>query len=63
MLLDPPRLSAGPATPFDAVTLYRADLSAAAEFILIAIEAERKDKIKRIDFELQLPRPVLWILP
>ena len=63
MLLNPPRLSSGPGTPFEAITLYRDDLSAAAEFIVIAIEAERKDKIKRIDFELQLSRPVLWILP
>ena len=63
MLLNPPRLSSGPATPFEAVTLKREDLSAAAEFIVMAIEAERKDKIKRIDFELKLSKPVLWILP
>jgi hypothetical protein len=63
MLLNPPRLSSGPGTPFEAITLNRDDLSAAAEFIVIAIEAERKDKIKRIDFELKLSKPVLWILP
>ena len=63
MLLDPPRLSSGPATPFEAVTLYRDDVFAAAEFIVIAIEAERKDKLKSIDFELKLSKPVLWILP
>jgi len=56
-------LSSGPATPFEAVTLKREDLSAAAEFIVMAIEAGRKDKIKRIDFELKLSKPVLWILP
>ena len=43
--------------------LYRDDVLAAAEFIVIAIEAERKDKIKSIDFELKLSKPVLWILP
>ena len=63
MLLNPPRLSSGSATPFEAVTLYRDDVLAAAEFIVIAIEAERKDKIKSIDFELKLSKPVLWILP
>ena len=63
MLLNPPRLRAGSATPFEAITLYRDDLLAAAEFIVIAIEAERKDKIKNIDFELKLSKPVLWILP
>ena len=63
MLLNLPRLRAGSATHFEAITLYRTDLLAAAEFIVIAIEAERKDKIKNIDFELKLSKPVLWILP
>ena len=63
MLLNPPRLKSGSATPFEAVTLYRDDVLAAAEFIVIAIEARREDKIKRIDFELKLSKPVLWILP
>jgi len=63
MLLNPPQLSSGPGTPFEAITLYRDDLLAAADFIVIAIEAERKDKIKSIDFELKLSKPVLWILP
>ena len=63
MLLNPPRLNPGSVTPFEAVTLYRDDVLAAAEFIVIAIEAGRKDKIKSIDFELKLSKPVLWILP
>jgi hypothetical protein len=63
MLLNPPRLSSGPAAPFEAVTLYRHDVLAAAEYIVIAIEAGRKDKIKSIDFKLKLSKPVLWILP
>jgi hypothetical protein len=63
MLLNPPRLSTGSATPFESVTLYRQDVLAAAEFIVIAIEAERTDKLKSIDFELKLSDLVLWILP
>jgi hypothetical protein len=63
MLLNPPGLNSGPAVPFDAVTLYHDNVLAAAEFIVIAIEAERKDKIKHIDFELEISKPVLWILP
>ena len=63
MLLNPPRLKSGSAAPFEAVTLYRDDVLAVAEFIVIAIEAGRKDKIKSIDFELKLSKPVLWILP
>ena len=63
MLLNPPRLSSGSATPLEVVTLYRDDVFTASEFIVIAIEAERKDKIKSINFELKLSKPVLWILP
>jgi hypothetical protein len=63
MLLNPPDLKPGPATPFEAVTLYRDDVLAAAEFIVIAIEAGREDRIKSIDFKLELSKPVLWILP
>lgn len=62
-LLNPPRLNSGSAARFEAVTLYRDDVLAVAEFIVIAIEAGRKDKIKSIDFELKLSKPVLWILP
>jgi hypothetical protein len=62
MLLNPPDLKPGPPTPFEAVTLYRDDVKSAAEFIVIAIEAGRKDKIKRVDFKLELSKPVLWIL-
>jgi hypothetical protein len=29
----------------------------------MAVEAGRKDQLKSIDFELQLSKPVLWILP
>ena len=63
MLLNLPDLEPGPATPFEAVTLFRDDVKSAAEFIVIAIEAGRKDQIKRVDFELELSTPVLWILP
>jgi predicted nucleic acid-binding Zn-ribbon protein len=63
MLLNPPNLKPGPATPFEAATLYRDDVLAAAEFIVIAIEAWREVKIKSINFELKLSKPVLWILP
>lgn len=63
MLLNPPSMRPGEATAFEAVTLYREDVFAAAEFIVMAIEAERKDKLKSLKFELQLSKSVLWILP
>jgi hypothetical protein len=43
--------------------MHLEDVSAAAEFIVMAIEAGRKDKLKELDFSLKLSTPVLWILP
>jgi len=63
MLLNPPELSPGTPTRFEAVTLYHEDVHSAAEFVVMAIEAERKDQVKTIEFELQLSKPVLWVLP
>ena len=63
MLLNPPDMTPGEPTPFEPVTLYRGDVRAAAEFIVMAIEAGRKDKLKSIEFELELASPALWILP
>jgi hypothetical protein len=36
---------------------------AAAEFIIMAVEAERKDDLKEIRFDLEIDTPILWILP
>jgi hypothetical protein len=36
---------------------------AAAEFIVMAVEAERKDDLKEIRFDLEIDTPILWILP
>jgi hypothetical protein len=63
LLLQPPALQEGPASPFEAVTLAVEDVRPAAEFIVMAIEAGRKDKLKKMNFSLQLSSPVLWILP
>lgn len=63
LLLQPPALQKGTAAPFEPVTLAIEDVRPAAEFIVVAIEAGRKDKLKKINFSLQLSLPVLWILP
>ena len=63
LILQPPDLQPGPPALFEPVTLYAEDAAAAAEFIVIAIEASRPDKVKEISFELQLSTPALWILP
>jgi hypothetical protein len=39
------------------------DFQPVAEFIILAIEASRKDALKRADFSLMLSQPALWILP
>lgn len=63
LLLQPPAVKAGPPAPFEAVTLSLDDVPAAAEFIVIAIEAGRKDKLKLIEPDVKLSPPALWILP
>ena len=63
LLLQPPPLQPGAAVGFEPVTLSVEDLPATAEFIVMAIEAGRKDKLKKVDFSLRLSSPVLWVLP
>ena len=62
-LLTPPALQPGQAARFYPATLPAANIQPVAEFIVMAIEAGRKDKLKKVDFSLQLSAPVLWILP
>ena len=62
-LLQPPALKPGPQAQFEPVTLSMEDIQPAAEFIVLAIEAGRKDMLKNIQFTLKLSLPSLWILP
>jgi len=62
LLRNPPLLRPGSSFPSSPVTLSREDVMPLAEFIVMAIEAERKDNIKTISFSLDLSEPVLWIL-
>lgn len=63
MLQRPPDRVAGPAAAFAPVTLLPADLAAAAEFIVLAVEAARKDKLRWAQVKVVLESPSLWILP
>jgi hypothetical protein len=63
LLLQPPSQQPGTAAKFEPVTLAPEDIQATAEFIVMAIEAGRKDKLKEVDFNLRLSSPVLWVLP
>jgi hypothetical protein len=62
-LVTPPNLQPGPAARFQPVILSSRNILPTAEFIVMAIEAARKDKLKKVDFSLELSAPVLWILP
>jgi hypothetical protein len=62
-LLQPPVLKPGPLAQFEPVTLSMEDIQPVAEFIVMAIEAGRKDVLKNIQFTLELSLPSLWILP
>jgi hypothetical protein len=62
-LAQPPNLGEGSACAFEPVTLLVEDIRAMAEFLVVAIEAGRKDKLKQIQISVQLGIPRLWILP
>jgi hypothetical protein len=63
LLRRPPTLQPGQPVDFVPVSLPLGDVPALAEFIVFAIEAERRDKVKEIYFSLQLGEPALWVLP
>ena len=58
-----PALSSGPVVEFEPVTVASEDIQAWVEFLVLALEAERKDKVKSVRFTIQLGEPQLWILP
>lgn len=59
----PFNLQAGPPAPFRPVVTLPADMKPLAEFMVMSIEAGRRDALKRLDFDLTLAPPQLWILP
>ncbi len=63
LLRRPPELRKGEPLPFAPVTLLPQDVTALVDFIVVAIEAERADKVKSVNFSTQLSEPSLWILP
>lgn len=63
LLTKPYPLNAGPQVPFIPITLEQQDVQAYAEFVVLGIEAHRKDKVSKVHFTLQLQDLELWILP
>ena len=62
-LANPPQMEAGEAVSFEPVTLSLKDVRTLAEFIILAVEAKRKDQLKWVEINPQLDQPTLWILP
>ena len=62
-LQNPPPMQPGPSVRFEPVTVASEDVRVWAEFLVVALEARRKDKIKKVAFTLDLGEPQLWILP
>ena len=58
-----PALQVGPPARFQPVTLPPDDVAALAEFVVLAVEAGRKDNLKRMDVAVTLGSPALWVLP
>ena len=53
----------GQPAPFLPVTLLRGDVRPMAEFIVMGIEAERRDMLKSVTIQINLGTPILWVLP
>lgn len=62
LLRTPERMQPGSPAPFLPVTTPPGDLQALAEFMIVSLEAERRDALKTILFKVSLEPPQLWIL-
>ena len=62
-LREPVRLEAGPAEALSGVTVTPEEAQALAEFVVLTIEAERRDKIKSVRALLDFGEAELWCLP
>jgi predicted RNA-binding Zn-ribbon protein involved in translation (DUF1610 family) len=49
--------------PFLPITVHAEDIRPLAEYIILTVEAERRDQLKTLTFTLQLGQPDLWIFP
>jgi len=62
LLRNPERMEVGPPARFMPVVTPPGDLRALAEFMIVSIEADRRDALKTIDFQLALDPAQLWVL-
>ncbi len=59
----PPEITSGKAADFEPVILAPQDVPGLVEFLVMSIEAERKDSLKQLSVSAELGEPELWILP
>ena len=62
LLRQPVRMESGSPAAFHPVVVDPGDVHAIAEFIVMSVEAERKDALKELKVEIKLDPPQLWIL-
>lgn len=63
LLKQPVVMQQGQICPFLPITLALEDVRPMAEFIIMGIEAERRDMLKSVGVTLNLAPPILWVLP
>ena len=63
LLYNPVRMQPGSPAAFAPVVVSPADVQPLAEFMVMSLEADRKDMLKELKFEIKLDPPQLWILP
>ena len=63
LVSNPPALAEGGSAAFRPVTLNREDLRPMAEFIVMGVEAARRDDLKTLHVQIRLGPAALWILP
>jgi hypothetical protein len=63
LLERPPALEAGPRARFLPVVTPPGDVQSLVEFIILSIEAGRRDDLRELRYDLALDPPELWVLP
>jgi hypothetical protein len=62
-LLQPPSLTEGPPAPHLPVTIPAHDIHGLARFVVISLEAERRDQLRQLGTSVELGEPELWVMP
>lgn len=63
LLHQPAVMQPGSPAPFRPVVVAPGDAQAVAEYIVMSVEAARKDALRELKFNLRLEPPQLWVLP